>query len=245
MALAVHGGRAAERGPYMARGRGLLGRAVGLLVASLLLSPAVSATLATAAHADTGSEEAQFLAETNHLRVSHGLQPLATDGTLLSIARRWSANMAAAGGISHNMNLPNEVSLPWEKLGENVGVGATVDSIQQAFINSPHHYENLVDPVYNYVGIGVVDSGGRIWVTVDFMQLNTVSTPSTRAVAPAPAPRVVTQRPAPAARPAPVPQPVAVTTAPPPVSVPPQPPPPLTPSPALILALEQVRSADS
>ena len=227
----------------MATGRRLLAKTLGLILAIALLTPAMSALQATAAHADPGSEEAQFFSLTNQLRVSHGLNPLASYGGLVSIARSWSGNMAAAGSISHNMNLPNEVSGPWTKLGENVGVGGSVDSIQNAFIASPHHYENLVDPVYNYVGIGVVDSGGRIWVTVDFMQLN--NTPAT--AAPAPVQRVQRPRTTAAPRPAPVPQPVPVTAPPAPAAPPPPPDAeaqPMTPTPALILALEQVRSAD-
>ena len=224
----------------MARGRRLLAKALGVLLGVALLTPVLSTAMATAAHADPGSEEAQFLALTNQLRAQHGLSTLVTSGPILSIARGWSANMAAAGGISHNMNLPNEVSLPWTKLGENVGVGGSVDSIQQAFINSPHHYENLVDPVWNYVGIGVVDSGGRIWVTVDFMQLNNAPVAST----PAPAPRVSRPRTTAAPATAPVPQPVPVAAPPLAVPVPPAPTEPATPSPALILALEQVRAAD-
>jgi len=223
----------------MPTGRRLLAKALGLLLGIALLAPSLSTALATPAHADPGSEEAQFLALTNQLRAQHGLQTLAPYGPLVSIARNWSANMAAAGSISHNMNLPNLVSGPWTKLGENVGVGGAVDQIQQAFINSPHHYENLVDPVYNYVGIGVVDSGGRIWVTVDFMQLNNAPVAS----APAPAPRVVRPRAttAPRAAPAPQPVPVAAPAAPPPTPPAPE---PVGPSPALILALEQVRAAD-
>ena len=224
----------------MARGRRLLAKWLGLLLGMALLAPALSTALAGPAYADPGSEEARFVALTNQLRANHGLQPLASSGTLVSVARRWSSNMAAAGAISHNMNLPNEVSLAWEKLGENVGTGSTVDSIQNAFINSPHHYENLVDPVYNYVGIGVVDSGGRIYVTVDFMQLG-----GAQASAPAPtaAPRVSRPRTTTAPRPAPVPQAVPVAVPPPPEAAP-APPAPLVPSPALILALEQVRAAD-
>jgi hypothetical protein len=228
----------------MPRGRRLLGKTLGLLLAIALVTPAMATFQATAAHADPGPEEAQFFALTNQLRQQHGLSTLASYGPLVSIARTWSGNMAAAGGISHNMSLPNEVSGPWTKLGENVGVGGSVDAIQTAFINSPHHYENLVDPVWNYVGIGVVDSGGRIWVTVDFMQLN--SAPA--ATAAAPAPRVSRPRPAavPAPRPAAVPQPVPAAAAPAQSSPAPPPPAaePATPSPALILALEQVRSAD-
>jgi len=227
----------------MARGRRLLAKTLGLLLGIALLTPALSTALATAAHADPGSEEAQFFALTNQLRVQHGLNALASYGPLVSIGRTWSGNMAAAGAISHNMNLPHEVSGPWTKLGENVGTGWTVQSIQDAFIASPHHYENLVDPVYNYVGIGVVDSGGKIYVTVDFMQLDSVPA----APAPVAAPRVsqprttTAPRPAPAAPSAPVAAPPAPAEAAP---APPPPPEPMTPTPALILALEQVRSAD-
>jgi uncharacterized protein YkwD len=227
----------------MATGRRPLAKALGLFLGVALLAPALSTVFASAAHADPGSEEALFVSLTNQLRVAHGLNPLATNGALLSVARTWSGNMAAAGAISHNMSLPNEIGGSWTKLGENVGTGWTVDSIQNAFIASPHHYENLVDPVYNYVGIGVVDSGGKIYVTVDFMQLNNV--PTTAARAPAPAPRV-TQ---PAPRPAPVRQPAPATPPPAPVPAPvpevaPQPGEPPVPPPALILALEQVRAAD-
>jgi Cysteine-rich secretory protein family len=226
----------------MARGRRLLARTLGLFLGVAMLAPVLSTLEATAAHADPGSEEAQFLALTNQLRVSHGLNPLASEGGLVSIARTWSSNMAAAGAISHNMNLPHEMGGPWTKLGENVGTGWSVDSIQNAFIASPHHYENLVDPVYNYVGIGVVDSGGKIYVTVDFMQLNnTVAT-----AAPAPVQRVSRPAATSAPRRAPVPQPVPVAAPDAPAPAPPAeaPPSPMAPTPALILALEQVRAAD-
>jgi Cysteine-rich secretory protein family len=224
----------------MARGARLLGKTLGLLLAIALVTPAMATLQATAAHADPGSEEAQFFALTNQLRQQHGLSTLASYGPLVSIARTWSGNMALAGGISHNMSLPNEVSGPWAKLGENVGVGGSVDAIQTAFINSPHHYENLVDPVWNYVGIGVVDSGGRIWVTVDFMQLNSApaAPPSTSA------PRVSRPRTTTPPRPVPVPLSAPPAPVPPAPSASDEPPQPMSPTPALILALEQVRSAD-
>ncbi|MBV9043206.1 MAG: CAP domain-containing protein [Acidimicrobiia bacterium] len=218
----------------MPRGRRLFAKALVLLLGIAVFAPALSTVDATAAHADPGSEEAQFVALTNQLRAQHGLSQLKSYGPLVSIARNWSARMAAAGSISHNMNLPNMVSGPWTKLGENVGVGGAPDVIQQAFINSPHHYENLIDPVWNYVGIGVVDSGGRVWVTVDFMQLD--SAPSTTA-----APRVVARPATPASAPEPsttqAPSSTTTSTTEPPAA-------PITPTPPLILALEQVRAAD-
>jgi hypothetical protein len=206
---------------------------------------------APAAHADTGSEEALFLSLTNSLRSGLGIQTLTPQGELTSIARSWSGHMAAAGGISHNPSLPNQVTAKWTQLGENVGTGGTVEAIQTAFINSPHHYENLANGAYNQVGIGVVDSNGTIFVTVDFMGAPTGgsssaapkataprSTSPPRAAAPA-APRTTTPRPAatptPAAPPVTTPQPT-VTPTPTPVAV--------KPSAAFPQILEQLRSVD-
>ena len=190
---------------------------------------------APAARADTGSEEALFLSLTNSLRASQGLGALSPQGQLTSIARSWSSQMAAAGQISHNPNLPGQVTANWTQLGENVGTGGDVQSIQTAFINSPHHYENLVNGAYNYVGIGVVHgSSGAIFVTVDFMAASGASgsapapsapksTPKATAAprAAAPAPRVTTARvPTPAVTsPAPAPSSPAPASAAPPETV--------------------------
>jgi hypothetical protein len=199
------------------------------LVASML---AMALALVPAAHADTGSDETRFLELTNSLRVSKGVAPLAVDGGLVSVARSWSGKMAAAGEISHNPSLANQVPSGWKKLGENVGQGGNVDSLQQAFVNSPSHYHNLVDPAFNLVGIGVVyGSGGLIFVTVDFMQRDGAPAATPRP-APAPAKKAPTpvRRAAPAALPAPAP--------------PPPPPPPPEPSPRLRLVMEQLRALD-
>ena len=175
------------------------------------------------ARADTGSDEARFLSLTNSLRSSKGLAPLAVDGTLVSVARSWSLSSQLPSG--------------WRKAGENVGKGGSVDALQQAFQNSPAHYQNLVDPAFNYVGVGVVyGAGGMIYVTVDFMQRGTASAPR-----PAPAPRPSNRRaPLPRAAPAPLAAP-----APAPVAAPaPPPPPPPEPSAHLLFLLDRLRALD-
>ena len=210
-------------------------RVVAVCLATLSAFGGMAVLGATAAHAGTVDEENQFLALTNQLRSSLGIQTLAPQAQLTSIARQWSANMAADGTISHNQALPNQVTANWTQLGENVGMGGAVQAIQTAFINSPHHYENLANGAFNFVGIGVVDSNGTIFVTVDFMAASAsagVAPPAPRTTAPratspphtaAPAaPRATTPKsasptpvPAPAAAPAqsapaPAPQPVSV-----------------------------------
>ena len=221
--------------------------AVWLAVLACMAGLAVHA--APRAFADSGSDEAQFLALTNQLRSSLGIQTLAPDGQLTSIARTWSAQMAAAGAISHNPNLPNQVTAKWTQLGENVGTGSAVGVIQTAFINSPHHYENLANGSYNFVGIGVAyGSNGAIYVTVDFMAAPVgASTPPPTAPR-VTAPRTTTPR-APVSTAPHVTAPATPATTPPattpPTTVPPAPQPvAVTGSPAFPQILEQLRSVD-
>src|SRR5947199_4903782 len=156
-------------------------RVLAVWLATLTAFGGLAVLGASAAHADTADEENQFLALTNQLRSSLGIQSLAPQSQLTAIARQWSAKMAGDGTISHNPSLPNQVTANWSQLGENVGMGGAVGVIQTAFINSPHHYENLANGAYNFVGIGVVDSNGTIFVTVDFM-----AAPASAGSAPAP-----------------------------------------------------------
>lgn len=56
----------------------------------------------------------------------------------------------------------------WSILGENVGYGGGVDSLHRAFMDSPAHRANILLGSYRYVGVGVVNRDGRMWVTVLF-----------------------------------------------------------------------------
>jgi uncharacterized protein YkwD len=56
----------------------------------------------------------------------------------------------------------------WSSLGENVGEGGGVGSLQNAFMHSPEHRANVLDKSYRYLGIGVTTRNGRMWVTVQF-----------------------------------------------------------------------------
>ena len=149
--------------------RKLLGAGFGAVLVAALL---VLANPAPVSAADSGVE-AQFVSKINSIRESMGLAPLAAHGELRSVARGWSDQMAADGGISHNGNLGGQVSGNWTKLGENVGVGGDVASLMTAFVNSPAHYRNITDPAFNYVGVGVsYGDDGRMYTTHDFMAMD-------------------------------------------------------------------------
>ena len=113
--------------------------------------------------------EQDFLNKTNALRASKGLAPLKFNSELINKARSWSQTQASAGTIFHS-NLPTGVTQNWKRLGENVGMGPSVGPIHDALVRSPRHYENLVDPGFTDVGIGVVQEGNIIYVTQVFME---------------------------------------------------------------------------
>src|SRR5205823_734250 len=170
------------------------------------------------AAADTNADEAQFVAFINAVRVQKGLRAVAPEGQLISVARAWSAQMAGGQGLSHNPSLGTQVT-DWRTLGENVGTGASAASIEAAFEASPHHYENMVDPNFQYVGVGVVQVGATLWVIEDYKQsksgLPTATVPQSAPAPSSPTPRKPgTPASAPAAR-APAPAAKARAAAPP------------------------------
>src|SRR4051795_7781091 len=116
-----------------------------------------------AAAADSGSES-QFVSDTNSARSSHGLPHYAVAGDMSAVARRWAAHMAAHHELAHNPSFTSEVCC-WSHVGENVGVGPNVSSIQRAFMNSASHRDNILSSSYTQVGIGTArGSDGKLYV---------------------------------------------------------------------------------
>lgn len=215
--------------PRVARRRAATLVVVAALALSTALAPTAMATTGgpmvaqgvTSAGSPSPDVEAQFVSRINGLRASKGLSQLAVHSQLLSVARNWTEKMVQAGRISHNPNLSSEVSGDWTKLGENVGVGPTVDDLMQAFINSPAHYRNLVDPEWNYVAVGVTRAAdGQLYTTHNFMVMGSSpppAPPTTQPPAPTPTTRPPSSGPPVTTPPAPG---AATTTTVPPAAAP-------------------------
>jgi hypothetical protein len=179
---------------------------IATITIALLLTGIWSAAPVSPARAASPGEEAAFVARINQLRASKGLAPLAVHGSLVGVARSWADTMAGAGNIWHNPGLASQVAADWQKLGENVGVGGDVGSLFDAFVASPSHYRNLVDPAFTHIGVGVTWAGGRMYTAHEFMAL---------AVAPpAPPPPPPPPPPSPPVTPPPPPPAPAAPTAP-------------------------------
>ncbi len=111
----------------------------------------------------------RFVELINQTRRTYGLAPLSTRKDLRLIATRWSARMAAKQKIWHNRNLRYE-TFGWWRLGENVGWAAgSVAYLHQAFLASPEHRRNILDPLFTSIGVAeTVSADGRIFVVEDF-----------------------------------------------------------------------------
>ena len=137
----------------------------------LLLAIVTSMLVAVAGRADAGgdnpaADEAQFVALVNQTRAAVGVAPLAVDGQLTALARQHAQAMADKGTIFHASPISAGVTAPWIKLGENVGTGPSAPPIMDAFINSPKHYQNIVDPAFTYIGVGVVWVGNQMFTCI-------------------------------------------------------------------------------
>jgi hypothetical protein len=191
-------------------------RTATLLIVSLI-AVMVGADPVGAQGGYDGGAEAAYVASINQLRVSKGLNALTLDSQLVAGSRTWADQMKAQGSISHASDLSVGITQNWQKLGENVGVGPTVTALMDAFIASPGHYANLVDPVYTRVGVGVVWDGDVMYTTHRFMSVAAAPAPPPASTPPATQPPPVLPA-APAAPTAPTTTAAPTTT--PPTTVP-------------------------
>ena len=78
--------------------------------------------------------------------------------------------MAHAGKLFHTTDVSVYLDgIDWHAWGENVGyTPGDVAGLQQAFIDSPPHRENILNGAFQQVAIGAVRVDGTLWVTVFF-----------------------------------------------------------------------------
>ncbi len=134
----------------------------------------VTATIAVglgavhAASAADANAEADFANRVNQVHASRGLGGVSTHPVLTAKAQGWAQHMANSGCLCHS-NLPDNVTVGWRKLGENIGRGPSVGAIHTALVNSPPHLANMVDRAFRWVGVGVAYGNGQMYVAEVFM----------------------------------------------------------------------------
>jgi hypothetical protein len=143
-----------------------------ILVLSLLSLVAFGQS---AASWDVASEQ-EILRLLNQERTRRGLQPLQIEPQLVAAARLHAQRMVEHSALSHQFRGEPDLNarlapsgLHFDVSGENVAVDTSAAGAQQGLMSSPPHRANILNPRYNAVGIGVVRTGERIWVTQDFI----------------------------------------------------------------------------
>ena len=139
------------------------------IVAAMVLMVLLPSTPASALCYSNNNNEKSFHKKLNGARSGNGRGSLVLDPELSKAAKRHTREMVNKNLLYHTPtnDLKRRVT-GWVELGENVGVGGTVDSLHTAFMNSPAHKANIMYSKFRYVGIGAKSAGGRLWVTFIF-----------------------------------------------------------------------------
>ncbi|MBN9414662.1 hypothetical protein ABS71_05115 [bacterium SCN 62-11] len=155
-----------------------------LLLAGLLAGPAL---------ADDAALITKIIALSNQMRKENGVRPVAQLNYLNDAAAGHSVEMSKLKYFSHTsptagLERPKsriEVSGGWdmsiaENIYRSVGVpeGELAEDVVDAFMNSPVHRANLLNPKFNSMGIGIAKIGKDEWAITQLFSLQTVAVDS-------------------------------------------------------------------
>ncbi len=130
------------------------------------------------------ADEMRYIELTNKERAARGLSQLVVDPLLVEVGREHSREMAEKNYFSHtspttslktplDRYLAAETHRPaWALVGENLFYCSIVDVDRghTAFMNSPGHRENILEPRYERMGVGIyVNARGEFYVTEMFL----------------------------------------------------------------------------
>jgi len=110
---------------------------------------------------DTAAEAA-MLALVNEARAAAGLGSLSLDQSLVGVAREHSSDMWARGFFSHvnpdgldPFDRMKAAGIKFGWAGENLAIAPTISVAHRNLMDSPGHRENLLNPNFRRIGIGV------------------------------------------------------------------------------------------
>jgi uncharacterized protein YkwD len=108
----------------------------------------------------------------NQSRAQNGLPALRENYQLDVKADGWAQHIRNACALSHS-TLSDGAPSGWTKLGENVGYGGDIDQVHTAYMNSPGHRANILDPGFTQIGTAAVwgNCGGyhRVFTVQEFL----------------------------------------------------------------------------
>jgi hypothetical protein len=135
------------------------------------------------AYSQSGPERTLFQL-INQSRAESQLPPLAWDPALGRAAKLHAAKIAGIVGVAEHQ-YPGEPDLQtratmagakFVSIAENVaGSAPSADIVHKAWMMSPGHRRNILNPGYNAVGIAIAEDHGALFSVADFAHASTVT----------------------------------------------------------------------
>lgn len=147
------------------------------MLASLVLAASIAYAKPAPAHlAYIPVAQQEMLTDLNATRRRAGLRPLALENHLNSAAVSHAADMASHNYFDHT---GRDGRSPFDRMradgarfgyaGENIAQSASEREAYSALLASPEHLENIMNPHYSHVGIGVATApDGSLLFVQDF-----------------------------------------------------------------------------
>jgi len=130
---------------------------------------------ASAAGPDPISDAAELLALANATRAAEGMGTLQWDAALADAAVKHCLRMTAAVPIAHQYDGEPDLTTRTAAAGahfsaveENLGVARSAEIIHKAWLGSPGHRKNLLNPAVDRVGIAVIEYQGLLYAVADY-----------------------------------------------------------------------------
>lgn len=108
------------------------------------------------------AEEIQMVDYVNKARQDAGLQPLQIDSGLSNIAALKSRDMYDNNYFSHDsptygspFDMMTKFGIKYSGAAENIAKNSSVAAAHNAFMNSQGHRDNILNPIYTHIGVGI------------------------------------------------------------------------------------------
>lgn len=115
---------------------------------------------------DRAAEITAMITRHNNTRAAHGVNALGQDALLNQIAQTHAQYMASSGNMSHadaqGLHVDGRataVGYNWNAIGENIGYDTSSQHLYNGWLGSQDHFDNIVDPDFEDIGVGVVTTG--------------------------------------------------------------------------------------
>ncbi|WP_342528423.1 CAP domain-containing protein [Chryseomicrobium sp. FSL W7-1435] len=117
---------------------------------------------------DLTTYEQSLLDKVNEARAEVGVDALLYDPHVAKVAQLKAQDLLTSNYFDHvsptyggPSEMLTEFGVEWMASGENIAAGQlTVEEVHEGWMNSPGHYENIVNPMFTHIGFGFTEGGG-------------------------------------------------------------------------------------